>query len=218
MRNLEGKLMWERVRPFLFAILLFLPLSATFCHAQCWNDMSHYSYLPGLTMTPRVWTAGQTYTVTVSDSNPSEGNFVQGSGYPWCNALVGPANGYNPDGSPNVSSLDPNVTMNNLTYIDSTSISFTVTLGPNANAKNDYWVLRSMDNWIYIPLRFWASATNLGRDNSCENQAKQMSGDAINITNGNVWIQHRDYSVPGLGGGLELVRTWNSLYGTAAVP
>jgi YD repeat-containing protein len=34
------------------------------------------------------------------------------------------------------------------------------------------------------------------------------------VTNGNVWIQQRDYSVPGLGGGLGLVRTWNSQLGT----
>lgn len=35
-------------------------------------------------------------------------------------------------------------------------------------------------------------------------------GHPINLTNGNTWIQQRDYSLPGLGGGLELVRTWNS--------
>jgi YD repeat-containing protein len=36
-------------------------------------------------------------------------------------------------------------------------------------------------------------------------------GHPINLTNGNVWIQERDYSVPGLGGGLGLSRVWNSL-------
>jgi YD repeat-containing protein len=40
-------------------------------------------------------------------------------------------------------------------------------------------------------------------------------GAPINLTNGNVWVQQRDYSVPGLGGGLELARTWNSLSGIA---
>jgi YD repeat-containing protein len=37
-------------------------------------------------------------------------------------------------------------------------------------------------------------------------------GHPINITNGNVWIEERDFSVPGLGGGLDLTRTWNSLW------
>src|SRR5579859_2207774 len=35
-------------------------------------------------------------------------------------------------------------------------------------------------------------------------------GSPINISNGNVLVQQRDFSLPGLGGGLELVRTWNS--------
>ncbi len=37
------------------------------------------------------------------------------------------------------------------------------------------------------------------------------AGHPVNLTNGNAWVQHRDYVLPGLGGGLELVRTWNSL-------
>jgi YD repeat-containing protein len=40
----------------------------------------------------------------------------------------------------------------------------------------------------------------------------------INITTGNVWIEHRDYSVPGLGGGLELSRVWNSQWLNANPP
>jgi YD repeat-containing protein len=36
------------------------------------------------------------------------------------------------------------------------------------------------------------------------------AGSPINLMTGNVWIEHRDYSLPGLGGGLPLVRTWNS--------
>jgi YD repeat-containing protein len=32
----------------------------------------------------------------------------------------------------------------------------------------------------------------------------------INLANGNTWIKQADISVPGLGGGLALVRTWNS--------
>lgn len=45
---------------------------------------------------------------------------------------------------------------------------------------------------------------------NCEAQAAQP----INLTNGNVWVTQHDYSLPGLGGGLSLDRTWNSLWAT----
>ena len=47
---------------------------------------------------------------------------------------------------------------------------------------------------------------NLGFCKQCQQQA----GRPVNLTTGNVWIPQRDYSVPGLGGGLELARVWNS--------
>jgi hypothetical protein len=34
----------------------------------------------------------------------------------------------------------------------------------------------------------------------------------INFANGDTWITQQDYSIPGLGGGLALTRTWNSLW------
>jgi len=34
----------------------------------------------------------------------------------------------------------------------------------------------------------------------------------INLTNGNTYIQENDVSVPGLGGGLRVERTWNSIW------
>jgi len=39
----------------------------------------------------------------------------------------------------------------------------------------------------------------------------------INFSNGNTWIEQQDYSIPGLGGGKALTRTWNSLW-TLALP
>jgi YD repeat-containing protein len=48
-------------------------------------------------------------------------------------------------------------------------------------------------------------------EKSCEHNA----GSPINLTNGNTWIQQQDYSLPGLGGGLELTRTWNSQWQTS---
>lgn len=41
---------------------------------------------------------------------------------------------------------------------------------------------------------------------------KGVAGQPINLTNGNVWVRQQDYALPGLGGGLEVTRTWNSLW------
>jgi YD repeat-containing protein len=38
------------------------------------------------------------------------------------------------------------------------------------------------------------------------------AGSPINLTNGNTYIQQTDVRVPGLGGGLTLERTWNSIW------
>ena len=208
MNKPEGKLTLAVAKAFLLAILICIPLSATFCRAQCWNAIRSGNY-PSMTMTPRIWTAGQSYVVTLSDPNPADGNFYQGS---WCNAFVGPATQWSEYLGPTDWAPDPNVTVSNLTYLGSTSISFTVSLGPNAN-RGDYFVLVSPGNWLYITLTTWASATNLG---PCDTDCKAQAGAPINVTTGNVWAQQRDYSVPGLGGGLNLVRTWNSLFGATA--
>ena len=34
----------------------------------------------------------------------------------------------------------------------------------------------------------------------------------VNISNGNVWVVQRDYSLPGLGGGMDVTRTWNGVW------
>jgi len=39
-----------------------------------------------------------------------------------------------------------------------------------------------------------------------------ICGSPINLTNGNTWTRQQDYALPGLGGGLSLTRTWNSLW------
>jgi len=45
-----------------------------------------------------------------------------------------------------------------------------------------------------------------------------VAGAPINLTDGNTWIQERDYAVPGLGGGLQLSRVWNNRLGYATPP
>jgi YD repeat-containing protein len=39
-----------------------------------------------------------------------------------------------------------------------------------------------------------------------------VSGAPINLTNGNTYIKQRDIAIPGLGGGLNLERNWNSIW------
>lgn len=41
------------------------------------------------------------------------------------------------------------------------------------------------------------------------------AADPINLTNGNTYIQETDVRLPGLGGGLALERTWNSIWPTS---
>src|ERR1051325_208745 len=52
------------------------------------------------------------------------------------------------------------------------------------------------------------TGVNLGQCDQCE----KVAGAPINLTNGNVYIAQQDYAIPGLGGGLQLSRTWNSLW------
>lgn len=48
---------------------------------------------------------------------------------------------------------------------------------------------------------------NMGPQDCC-------AGEPIDLASGNTYIQQTDISIPGLNGGLQLVRTWNSLFST----
>jgi YD repeat-containing protein len=51
---------------------------------------------------------------------------------------------------------------------------------------------------------------------TCNSQTPTPTGGApINLTNGNTYIQQTDVSLPGLGGGLKLTRTWSSIWPTS---
>src|SRR5262245_12075378 len=53
-------------------------------------------------------------------------------------------------------------------------------------------------------------ATNAGY--SCP-----IKGDPVNVTNGNMWISHHDYSLPGLGDPIEINRFYNSIIQTTGL-
>lgn len=55
---------------------------------------------------------------------------------------------------------------------------------------------------------------NLGPCSQCE----ALAGAPLNVTTGNVWITQNDYSLPGLAGGIQVSRTWNSMLQAANPP
>ncbi len=65
------------------------------------------------------------------------------------------------------------------------------------------------DNLLIQPVGTAATPPNQP-DTSCPDCAR--GGKPINFTTGNTWISQSDYAIPGLGGGLSLTRTWNSLW------
>jgi len=65
-----------------------------------------------------------------------------------------------------------------------------------------------LDNLSFQTLFPSPTLVDPGPSTECEAQA----GQPINLTTGDVWISNKDYSVPGLAGGLSVSRIWNSLW------
>src|SRR5207244_4714972 len=49
-------------------------------------------------------------------------------------------------------------------------------------------------------------------------QCEAVAGEPINVNSGSIWVQHQDYRLPGLGGGIEVARTWNGLWSSNQPP
>jgi len=84
---------------------------------------------------------------------------------------------------------------------------FCVTVTPNLPCQFAYTQLFDVS---YTP----DQSAELGPCTQCQEQA----GAPINVITGNTWIQHQDYVLPGLGGGIELARTWNSTWSNNRPP
>jgi RHS repeat-associated protein len=97
------------------------------------------------------------------------------------------------------------------------SVPTTVTINSRQHFAQP-WAIQASATLTVFPAG-WTPPPSLPPDDlgPCKNCVTQ-AGHPINLTNGNVWIQQRDYSNPGLGGGLELVRTWNSRLQDAGAP
>ncbi len=79
----------------------------------------------------------------------------------------------------------------------------------NPSAQTDYFAATwsAPDGQININVNI-TLASDPGPCYECEAAA----GAPINLTTGDIWISKTEYSVPGLGAGLSLTRTWNSLW------
>lgn len=87
------------------------------------------------------------------------------------------------------------------------------------------WIPGGMDphwsGWCYsiaytcstTPLPAAAAAAETSPGPSCQSSNPvPFCGQPINLASGNTYIQQTDLVIPGLGGGLTLIRTWNSLW------
>jgi YD repeat-containing protein len=91
-----------------------------------------------------------------------------------------------------------------------------VTAPLTATLRAWIWGASGSGNLEIVPAGQPANPANLGPVGP--NRCVLGCAHPINLADGNVWIQQRDYSVPGLGGGLELTRTWNSRWVYANPP
>ena len=101
--------------------------------------------------------------------------------------------------------------------LNAAQMTFSVQVAPTAPAQTLYVSMQSDESYYaYGP---WGQTTiQIVHDRDQCDDCNKNVGNPINLTNGNVWIQQRDYSIPGLGGGLQLARTWNSQLGAAGPP
>ena len=80
----------------------------------------------------------------------------------------------------------------------------------SATVTAQYWGVAAS-----APITIFPSHADLG---TCPKHCEDMMGSPINVINGNVWVQQKDYTLPGIGGGLRIARTWNSLWPSNQAP
>jgi YD repeat-containing protein len=158
-----------------------------------------------VTVTPAVIVSGQLVTLTATITLNSEAGFGNGAlgidvqyattGYTWLGDVFIPC-------KQNSATVSTQITAPGETQPTTMTVTARI-YGASGSG-----------NFVVIPAGQPASPANLGQCKQCQ----QHAGAPVNLTEGNVWIQQRDYSVPGLGGGLELSRTWNSRWMYATPP
>jgi YD repeat-containing protein len=110
--------------------------------------------------------------------------------------------------------VSPNIGFDSAVSIPPGQTTGTFTFTPYANCpSNPQSATVTAQYWPGVsataPITVFPSHADLG---SCPKHCEDMAGSPINVINGNVWVQQTDYSLPGIGGGLQVARTWNSLW------
>lgn len=94
------------------------------------------------------------------------------------------------------------------------AVRFEFLNGVNLQQTGCFWIAPSSVAGDYL-VGCWL--TNCPPPDWCPNcgQGGASAGHPINLTNGNTYIKQTDVRIPGLGGGLNLDRTWNSMWPTS---
>jgi len=94
-----------------------------------------------------------------------------------------------------------------LTTSQNVTNSYPATISADLESTNGVQVTASADISLQPP----------SDPGECDDPCDE-GGAPINFATGNVFIREKDFSLPGLGGGLQLNRTWNSLWQNIAPP
>lgn len=93
-----------------------------------------------------------------------------------------------------------------------TIVRFEFLNGLNLSQSGCYWIAPSSVAGDYL-VGCWLN--NCPPPGWCPDCSGADAGHPINLTNGNTYIKQTDVRIPGLGGGLGLERTWNSMWPTS---
>ncbi len=92
-----------------------------------------------------------------------------------------------------------------------TTVTVPVQIG--AGAPNGPVTIANSVTTVPFSTTFYIADISADLGSSCPRSGGEGTcGRPINLRNGNTWIEQQDYSLAGLGGGLNLTRTWNSMW------
>lgn len=84
--------------------------------------------------------------------------------------------------------------------------------GAGGTPSGCFWLAASSILFDYLVGCWHSDCPPPGWCPTCRKTGGTTAGNPINLTNGNTYIQQRDVRIPGLGGGLSLDRTWDSMW------
>jgi RHS repeat-associated protein len=91
-------------------------------------------------------------------------------------------------------------------FVGADSITYTVCDSLNACSTGTIWFFVPANEDDGSP----SCKSSIGKAAAAVGEAANAVGEPVNVTNGNMYVQQTDYRLPGVGGGLEVTRTYNS--------